>query len=155
MVTNFSRGRNTGPGCELPDTQDEEILLLAENYPRGRNTVHGWELPDTHEEEILDLAGNYLIPKTKKYCSLLRITQDSLLRITLDEEILYMAGNYQIPMRKKYWTWLGITWYQCCGSMTFWVGSGSGSADPCLWLMDPDPSIFVIDLQDASKKLIF
>ncbi len=28
---------------------------------------------------------------------------------------------------------------QCCGSMTFWGGSGSGSADPCLWLMDPDP----------------
>ncbi len=24
---------------------------------------------------------------------------------------------------------------QCCGSMTFW--GGSGSADPCLWLMDP------------------
>jgi hypothetical protein len=41
---------------------------------------------------------------------------------------------------------------QCCGSMTFWGGSGSGSADPCLWIMDPDsdpdPAIFVIDLQD-------
>ncbi len=37
--------------------------------------------------------------------------------------------------------------------MTFW--GGSGSADPCLWLMDPDPAIFVIDLQDASQKLIF
>jgi len=26
---------------------------------------------------------------------------------------------------------------QCCGSMTFWFisGSGSGSADPCLWLV--------------------
>ncbi len=34
--------------------------------------------------------------------------------------------------------------------MTFW--SGSGSADPCLWLMDPDPAFFVLDLQDASKK---
>jgi hypothetical protein len=35
--------------------------------------------------------------------------------------------------------------------MTFWCGSGS--ADPCLWLMDPeanpDPAIFVIGLQDA------
>ncbi len=31
------------------------------------------------------------------------------------------------------------SWTQCCGSMTFWGGSGSGSADPCLWLMDPDP----------------
>jgi hypothetical protein len=38
--------------------------------------------------------------------------------------------------------------------MTFWCGSGSGSADPCLWLMDPDPAIFIIDLQDASKKII-
>ncbi len=30
---------------------------------------------------------------------------------------------------------------QCCRSMTFWCGSGSGSgsADPCFWLMDPDP----------------
>ncbi len=50
-----------------------------------------------------------------------------------------------------------LSGFQCCGSMTFW--GGSGSADPCLWLMDPDsdpdPAIFVIDLQDASKKLIF
>jgi hypothetical protein len=50
---------------------------------------------------------------------------------------------------------------QWCGSMTFWCGSGSGSADPCLWLidpdsdLDPDPAIFVIDLQDANKKQIF
>ncbi len=34
---------------------------------------------------------------------------------------------------------------------------GSGSADPCLSLMDPDPdpAIFVTDLQDANKKLFF
>jgi hypothetical protein len=38
-------------------------------------------------------------------------------------------------------------------NMTFWCGSGS--ADPCLLLMDPDPGIFVIDLQAANKKLIF
>ncbi len=42
--------------------------------------------------------------------------------------------------------------------MTFWCGSGSGSADPRLWLTDADadldPAIFVIDLQDANKKLI-
>jgi hypothetical protein len=44
---------------------------------------------------------------------------------------------------------------QCCGSMAFW--GGSWSADPCLWLIepDPDPAIFITDLQDASKKLIF
>ncbi len=45
--------------------------------------------------------------------------------------------------------------HQCCGSMKFWCGSGSGSADPCVWQMDPDPTIFVIDLQDANKKLIY
>jgi len=35
---------------------------------------------------------------------------------------------------------------QCWGSMIFWCGFGS--ADPCLWLMDPDPDpvIFIIDL---------
>ncbi len=45
-----------------------------------------------------------------------------------------------------------LSFYQCCGSMTFWPGSGS--ADPCLWRMDPDPVIFVIGLQGAYKKLI-
>ncbi len=39
--------------------------------------------------------------------------------------------------------------------MTFWGGSESGSGDPCLLLMDPDPAILFIDLQDANKKLIF
>jgi hypothetical protein len=47
---------------------------------------------------------------------------------------------------------------QCCGSMTFWRGSRSGSTDPFLWLVDPDsdsdPAFFVIDLQDANKELI-
>jgi hypothetical protein len=28
-----------------------------------------------------------------------------------------------------------------------------GSGDPCLWPMDPDPAIFVLDLQDANKNL--
>jgi hypothetical protein len=36
--------------------------------------------------------------------------------------------------------------------MTFWCGSGS--ADPFLRIMDPDPAVFVIDLQDSNKKLI-
>ncbi len=31
---------------------------------------------------------------------------------------------------------------------------GAGSADSCLWRVDPDPAIFVIDLQNANKKLI-
>ncbi len=39
--------------------------------------------------------------------------------------------------------------------MIYWCGSGS--ADPCIWLIDPDsdpdPAIFVIYLQDANQKL--
>ncbi len=44
---------------------------------------------------------------------------------------------------------------QCCGSRTFWYGSGSRYADSCLWLMDldPDAAFYVIDLQDANKNL--
>jgi hypothetical protein len=45
------------------------------------------------------------------------------------------------------------TFIECCRFMIFWCGSGS--VDPCL-LMDPDanpdPAIFVIDLQDGNKK---
>ncbi len=43
-------------------------------------------------------------------------------------------------------------WNQCYGSVTFWYGSGSGSVDPCLWKIDPDPAIFVVDLLDANQK---
>jgi hypothetical protein len=46
---------------------------------------------------------------------------------------------------------------QCCRSMTFW--GGSGSADPCLVLMDPDanpdPALFVIDLPKMPTKNYF
>ncbi len=46
-----------------------------------------------------------------------------------------------------------FTYNQCCGSVTFWYGSGT--TDPCLWLIDldpdPDPAPFT-DLQDANKK---
>ncbi len=70
------------------------------------------------------------------------------------------------PGEEKGWcgpTLAPLTHQQCSGSMTFWCGSGS--ADPCCSLMDPDsdpdadadpdPSIFIIDLQDANKKRIF
>ena len=58
---------------------------------------------------------------------------------------LFIPSLFNLPI-----SYLSI---QCSGSMTFW--GESGSADPCFWLMDPDPAIFVIDLQDASKKQIF
>ncbi len=57
-------------------------------------------------------------------------------------------------LKQKSWTsFQRRTKKQCCGAITFWCGSGS--ADPCLWVMDPDPAICIMDLQDANKKLIF
>ena len=48
---------------------------------------------------------------------------------------------------------------QCCGSMTFWCGCGSGSADLCFWLMDPDadpdPDIFTSCQQKLSFNQVF
>ncbi len=40
------------------------------------------------------------------------------------------SGQRTLALKKIY------TKNQCSGSMTFWCGSGSGSADPCLWLVD-------------------
>ena len=46
------------------------------------------------------------------------------------------------------------TYNQCSGSMTCWCGSGS--ADPCLWLVDPgsdqDPALLVINKKTNFKK---
>jgi hypothetical protein len=47
----------------------------------------------------------------------------------------------------------GLSLQQCCGSMKLWYWSGS--VDPHLWLMDPDPAIFVSDLQDVNKINFF
>jgi hypothetical protein len=49
--------------------------------------------------------------------------------------------------------------FQCWGSVTFWCGSGS--ADPCLLLKDPDPdpspdpTSFFSDFKDAKFLYIF
>jgi hypothetical protein len=67
-----------------------------------------------------------------------------------------IQGKRILPLDKSE----AVSCNQCCGSMTFWCGSGS--VDPCLWLMypdpdsnpEPDPAIFNIDLQGTNKKLI-
>ncbi len=43
--------------------------------------------------------------------------------------------------------------YQCCGSMTFWCGSGS--VDPCLWLVDPDLLFSSLTFKIANKNNFF
>ncbi len=71
------------------------------------------------------------------------------------------------PASKNEWEFMRICIcnlkFSVIVSMTFWGGSGSGSGslDPCFWLMDLDLDpgsgsyYLVIDLQDASKKIIF
>jgi hypothetical protein len=53
------------------------------------------------------------------------------------------------PDSKDYCSW------QCCGSLTFWYGSGS--ADPYHLLMNqaPNPALFVSGFQDANRKYVF
>jgi hypothetical protein len=47
-----------------------------------------------------------------------------------------------------------LAFYQCCGPMTFWCGSGS--TDPCLWLWLMDPLFssltFKLPTKNALKK---
>ena len=62
---------------------------------------------------------------------------DDILRY--DSCILRHRGNRGAADDKPIYTML-LPFKQCCGSMTFW--GGSGSADPCLWLMDPDSTNF-------------
>ncbi len=73
-----------------------------------------------------------------------------LLRKTIRQLWRFACGD-ELLLRAE----LIISLSKCGGSMTFWCGSGSGSANPSLWLMDPDPAIFVTDLQDANKIQIF
>ncbi len=49
-----------------------------------------------------------------------------------------------------------LGWIRIRGSMPLTDGSGFGfGSGSWIRILDPDPSILVIDLQDASKKLIF
>jgi hypothetical protein len=57
-------------------------------------------------------------------------------------------GNILTAFKKSLKT---LSIFQCSGSMTFLCGSGS--EDPCLSLMDPDPAIFVIDFKTPTNNL--
>ncbi len=64
----------------------------------------------------------------------------------------YLANFFHIDLADFYIFFILLV--QRWGSVTFWCGSGS--SDPYLWLMDPDPTPdptpFFIDCQDAKKK---
>ncbi len=58
-------------------------------------------------------------------------------------------SNFEQIQEKKF-----VPSDQCCVSMTFWCGSGSGSAGfMTLCKMDPDPDIFMVNLFIEPKIL--
>jgi hypothetical protein len=61
----------------------------------------------------------------------IRISNTDCKETVLREGAAVPVHKYARSIHKNY----GLK--QCCGSMTFW--GGSGSSNPCLWLMDPDP----------------
>jgi hypothetical protein len=76
-----------------------------------------------------------------------------LIRSSLREQILfYQVSNISVSKGEQPFFYRKP---QCWGSVTFWCGSGS--ADPYLWLKDPDPdpTPFFIVFKDANKMIFF
>jgi hypothetical protein len=59
--------------------------------------------------------------ETAKYCECGQRLREYFKQVSYASPILYNIMCLLQPYSD-----------QCCGSMTFWGGSGSGSADPCL-----------------------
>ncbi len=106
-ITTYPRGRNIGPGWELPDNQEEEILDLAGNHQIPKRKKYWTWVGITQDKEILHMAVNYQIPKRKKYWTWLGITRYPRGRNagpglelpdtgTQEEQILLLAGNSPI-----------------------------------------------------------
>ncbi len=94
----------------------------------------------------------YLLPlhKEKRISGVVQIYSTVGVRVPIERRstLLKICATSFLPSKSMRWRFLMsrrsrpvlyISWDQCCGSMTFWGGSGSGSADPCLWQLDPDP----------------
>ncbi len=52
--------------------------------------------------------------------------------MSLEKMPIEIRRNDADPTRTGFRIHSTVCGNQCCGSMTFWCGSGSGSADPCL-----------------------
>ncbi len=101
-----------------------------------------------------------------KYTVLCRLAQ-VWKKITMWNLCLYKKGKTTFFPPPLFWCWIqdvmedmrvkesGINVpdpvHQCCGSMTLWCGSGS--ADPCLWLTDSDPRIWILLFSSLTFKM--
>jgi hypothetical protein len=79
--------------------------------------------------------------------------------MSLEKMPIEIRWNDADPTRTGFRIHNTVCGNQCCGSMTFWCGSGS--ADPCLWLMDPDRILLFSSLtvkmptKNKFKKKVF
>ncbi len=120
----------------------------------------------THNDKNINYTVYQFYVRCFIYLSVARISSSftpSLLKrppcITNTCDTYRTIGTRYLHVSDHYQFWIGSK--QCCGYMKVWCGSGS--ADPYLWLMDPDPdpalghgpACFVSDLQDINKKLSF
>jgi hypothetical protein len=80
----------------------------------------------------------------------LSAAEQRLFHLQRQLDIETKAGHPLLTMHRLFFTLI-----QCCGSMKLCYGSGS--ADPYLRLMDPDPdpAILISDLQEATKSCFF
>ncbi len=132
----------------ISNTQSLEAPLWQTDMKKGR----GWEASLVGLIDNIDSSVDLKHQQNLSYNTFITIENVALARNYVQCTV-HIIWYLQIHT-----SWKDLTYYdQCCGSMTFWRGSGSGSAGPCLWLMDPDQdaAIFVIGLHDAYKKLIF
>jgi hypothetical protein len=131
--------RHAGQYCEL--------MLLLRCLTLGQDAVAGIRIIHHRGIHLTSATG-----KKNKFSwkGLLRYGTYFIIFVLLTEMIYRSSlGRYIIIYHSVHISAV----MQTHDMLTCWYGSGS--ADPCLWLMDPDPAIFVIDLQDANKKLIF
>ncbi len=100
----------------------------------------------TNEIEIqsINQLGTTFLEKLIKNCYWLQTNQTSnssskMLTSRISCSIHHPPYTYSITLSVMvpYCRFILHPFIQCCESMTFW--GGSGSSDPCLWLMDPDP----------------
>ncbi len=135
----YFRLRNTGSGqCYINKTVLVSGTYFGEKYyTQQRLHFHILEVQihQFYKASASDTARNQIIDRLKP------IQLPSFESVGILAFCFFIHPNTSLPapisiLCKCYFF---TTCSQCCGTMTFWGGSGSGSADPCLLIMDPDP----------------
>jgi hypothetical protein len=127
--------------------------IVGETFLHGHDLVvddHPGRDPGHHQQEIAQdrHPGKYAEINKKQYVKACRTIKLLLSWQPLGKYILKGSTLYLYTMNAVFRIHDILVWIRIRGSMPLTNGSGFGSPDP-------DPAIFVIDLQDANKKLVF